>query len=92
MKRLALSMVLTGLLLPAAVAATNMRCGQHLIRVGDTKVDVIHRCGEPYFRELISGSHERNVEQWYYIPSSTQFQRIVTFRGTRVVDIEIKTP
>ncbi len=91
MKRLAFAMGLSALVLPAAVLATNMRCGQHLIRVGDTKVDVIHRCGEPYFREMISGSDERNVEQWYYIPSSTQFQRIVTFRGTRVVDIEIKT-
>ncbi len=92
MKGLAFSILAALLLLPTAVSAANMRCGQHLIRVGDTKVDVIHRCGEPYFREVISGSDERSVEQWYYIPSRTQFQRIVTFRGTRVVNIEIKTP
>ncbi len=91
MRRLAFSIGLTVLLLPAVGFAANMRCGQHLIRVGDTKVDVIRRCGQPYFREMISGSDERSVEQWFYIPSSTQFQRIVTFRGTRVVDIEIKT-
>ncbi len=91
MKRLAFSMVLTVLLLPSTVLATSMRCGQHVIRVGDTKVDVIHRCGEPYFRQVVSGSDEPIVEQWFYIPGRTQFQRIVTIRGTRVVDIEIKT-
>ncbi len=72
-------------------AADFLRCGNYLVRVGDTKVDVIHRCGEPYFRELISGADERNMEQWFYLPARTQFQRIVTFRGTRVVRIEIKT-
>ena len=92
MKRLAFLILVALLLMPAVALAENMRCGQRLIRVGDTKVDVIHRCGEPYFRQMISGSDERAVEQWFYIPSPTQFQRIVTFRGTRVVDIEIKTP
>lgn len=91
MNRLMAVTILIGSLLPVVVFAADMRCGQHLIRVGDTKVDLIRRCGEPYFRQLISGSDERSVEQWIYIPASTQFQRVVTIRGTRVVNIEIET-
>ena len=92
MNRVLASAFLVASLSPDIVfAADFLRCGQHLVRVGDTKIDVIHRCGEPYFRELISGSDERSVEQWFYIPARTKFQRIVTFRGTRVVRIEVKT-
>ena len=91
MSRLPAAIALVGLLVPVTALAVDMRCGQHLITVGDTKVNVIRRCGEPYFRQLISGSDERTVEQWFYVPARTQFQRIVTFRGTRVVNIEIET-
>ena len=91
MNRVAVTTFLAAFLLPVVAFGADMRCGQYLIRVGDTKVDVIRRCGEPYFRQLISGADERTVEQWFYIPARTQFQRIVTFRGTRVVGIEIET-
>ena len=83
--------LLAALLMPMLLVAADLRCGQYLVREGDTKVDVIRRCGEPYFRQLISGADERSVEQWYYIPARTQFQRIVTIRGTRVERIEIET-
>ncbi len=91
MNRLLAAMLLAACLSPSVALAETLRCGSYLIRVGDTKVDVIQRCGEPFFREVISGANERNEEQWYYVPASTQFQRIVTFRGTRVIRIEIKT-
>ena len=91
MKRMVAVMFLAAFLLSEACLSTDMRCGQYLVRGGDTKVDVIRRCGEPYFRQLISGADERTVEQWYYIPARTQFQRIVTIRGTRVERIEIET-
>ena len=92
MNRVLASMCLLAFLLPVVVFAADLRCGRHLVRVGDTKVDVIRRCGEPFFRQQISGTDERSVEQWFYVPGRTQFQRIVTFQGTRVVRIEIKTP
>ena len=91
MNRLAVAMLLIISVSPAVGRADTLRCGSYLIRVGDTKVDVIRRCGEPFFREVISGANERNEEQWFYVPASTQFQRIVTFRGTRVIRIEVKT-
>ena len=71
-----------------AVEADSLRCRTHLIRLGDTKLDVLEKCGEPRLKELISGANERRVEQWYYRPGRYQFTRILTFRGTRVVDIE----
>ena len=91
MNRMATAMLLAFFSLPGVCSAADMRCGQYLVREGDTKVDVIRRCGEPYFRQLISGADERTVEQWFYIPTTTQFQRIVTIRGTRVERIEIET-
>ena len=91
MNRLVAAMLLVAGLSPSVALADTLRCASYLIREGDTKVDVIRRCGEPFFREVTSGANERNEEQWYYVPASTQFQRIVTFRGTRVIRIEIKT-
>ena len=91
MNRLVTLILLAAWMVPAVVPAETLRCGSNLIRVGDTKLDVIRFCGEPFFREVISGANERNEEQWFYVPAATQFQRSVTFRGTRVVRIEIKT-
>lgn len=74
-----------------AHASGSMRCSTELVILGDTKLDVLDKCGEPLFREIVSGADERRVEQWIYRPGSGQFDRILTFRGIDLVDIDVRT-
>lgn len=78
-------------LLPPALADRGLRCGQHLVRVGDTKLDVLAHCGEPAYREIVSGGGGADsplVEQWYYLLGPQRFPRVLTFRGLRLVGVE----
>lgn len=83
--------LLLGLVLPVAAGADNMRCGTHLVRSGDTKLEVLRHCGDPDLREIVSGADEPKVEQWYYERGSRQFPRVLTFRGFELVRIETIT-
>jgi len=73
-------------------------CSEQLVSVGDSKTDVLAKCGEPSlkdshmeeFREKLDGT-ERNVfvtvEEWTYNLGPTRFVRILTFRNSRLTDI-----
>ena len=82
-------LVLLLILCGSAVAQT-LRCGSQLIVPGDTKYEVLKACGEPAYREVISGADERKVEQWIYTRRG-QLPKILTFRGMTLSDIETKT-
>ena len=74
-------------------------CSEQLVSVGDSKTDVLAKCGEPSlkdshveeFREKLDGT-ERNVfvtvEEWTYNLGPTRFVRILTFRNSRLTDIK----
>jgi hypothetical protein len=75
-------LVLTVLLYTTgAYSIDTMSCGTHLVMPGDTKAEVLQRCGQPLSVEIISGALEPAVEQWYYQPSRMQFARVLTFQG-----------
>ena len=71
-----------------AIADLSFSCGQSVVSVGDDKLTVFEKCGEPKFKELVSGANERRVEAWYYKRGTQQFTRILTFDGTKLVRIE----
>ncbi len=73
------------------VSADTFQCGTHLVRPGDTSFEVLEKCGPPASQQQISGANERFVEEWYYEPGPTAFKRILTFVGTRLVNIETVT-
>ena len=75
----------------SAMADSNFRCGQKLVSVGDDKLTVYEKCGEPKFKDVVSGSDERRVEVWYYRRGIQQFTRVLTFVGTKLVRIEALT-
>lgn len=75
----------------AEAGTRSMRCGSHLVRAGDTKVDVLKHCGKPQFREVVSGADERRVEEWYYERGTVRFPVLLTFRGLELVEIETIT-
>jgi hypothetical protein len=74
-----------------------MRCGNRLVRAGDTKGDVLAKCGEPSLKDFVgvdkfynratSSSSTRAVEEWTYLPDECRRTRTVIFQGNRVVEI-----
>jgi hypothetical protein len=74
-------------------------CGDRVLSVGDSKTDILIKCGEPYyksshqeeFKERFDDSSSRkvivNVEEWTYNFGPQQFMRVITFRNGTVVDI-----
>lgn len=82
--------MMLGLLLMAASANAgdaNFKCNNDFVRLGDTKYQVLTRCGEPIYREVVSGDDETKVEEWIY-NSSTGYKRILRFHGGRLARID----
>lgn len=70
----------------------SLRCGSALLARGDTRFEVPARCGEPDSRVLVSGAAGADsplVEQWLYDGGSRLFSRGLTFRGTRLLRVEV---
>ncbi|MEE4300801.1 MAG: DUF2845 domain-containing protein [Pseudomonadales bacterium] len=79
---------LTALLAASAFAGDHLRCGKTFIRNGDSKYEVLKNCGEPVFRDRISGEDSDTIEQWVYETSWSRFPRMITFVAGRVARIE----
>lgn len=74
-------------------------CADRVISVGDTKTDILIKCGEPFYKsshqedlkERFDDSSSRKVivavEEWTYNFGPQQFLRVITFRNGTVVDI-----
>lgn len=77
-----------------------MKCGNRLVSIGDTKAEVVAKCGEPFFADLVAteitslegssgqGSVEVAVEQWTYDPGPKRFMQLLTFRAGVLEKIE----
>ncbi len=72
-------------------AGDQMRCGSRIIKLNDSKTTVLSKCGEPDYREVVSGSDSTKREVWVYQKSSTEFVRTLTFVGFRLQDIRVET-
>jgi hypothetical protein len=74
-------------------------CDGRVISVGDTKTEILIKCGKPFYKsshqeelkERFDDSSSRkvivNVEEWTYNFGPQQFVRILTIRNGTVVDI-----
>jgi len=73
--------------------AETLRCGSQLVSLGDRRFEVLQKCGEPAFRDLVGyslGPNERReyqIEEWVYGPDNGMLS-ILTFEGTRLRAIE----
>ena len=61
-------------------SSESLRCGSELAAVGDTKVEVMTKCGKPSFREKTS-SRRGGIEKWYYDRGSADFVYVLIFHG-----------
>jgi len=88
------------LLAPSAWA---LRCGSLLVNIGDYKLEVLRKCGEPLFTDSrieyrairLYGSGlelERVVpviiDEWTYDFGPNRFVRLLRFENGRLVDVE----
>ncbi len=79
--------------------SATLDCAGGIISVGDSRVDLLAKCGEPYRTEshdeeiserLDQGVRQKiyiTVEDWIYNYGPNQFMRIVTLRNGKVVNI-----
>lgn len=80
-------------------ASSDGACGDRVISVGDTRTDILIKCGEPLYK---NSHHEElkerfddtsvrtvvvTVEEWTYNFGPQRFLRVITFRNGAVVDI-----
>jgi hypothetical protein len=78
------------------ISPNTLRCGNRLVIVGETKVDVLAKCGQPLFSEIVGEDHIRTpygdqirtVEEWTYNFGATDFLYVLTFKGGRLVKIQ----
>ena len=73
--------------------AETLRCGSQLVSLDDRRFEVLQKCGEPAFRDLVGYSlgpserREYQIEEWVYGPDNGMLS-ILTFEGTRLRAIE----
>ena len=72
----------------AVDAGESMRCGSGLVVPGDSKYDVLRKCGEPDYIEVVSSAIERRTEEWYYDAGAASFPQVLTFEGYRLLYIK----
>lgn len=81
--------------------ANSFRCQDRIVSTGDSKMDVISKCGDPDYSEIVSvesvstGSHRyksktktKKVEKLYYNCGSGRFNRVLTFVEGKLETIE----
>jgi hypothetical protein len=93
MRTLSRTLLLTLLITPLMAQADTLRCGSQLVSLDDRRFEVLQKCGEPAFRDLVGyslGPNERReyqIEEWVYGPDNGMLS-ILTFEGTRLRAIE----
>ena len=89
MRALATTLLLALMGASSLAQAETMRCGS----LDDRRFEVLQKCGEPAFRDLVGyslGPNERReyqIEEWVYGPDNGMLS-ILTFEGTRLRAIE----
>jgi hypothetical protein len=80
-------------------AGSSIRCGNYLISVGDLKIKVLDKCGEPISKEEIgldAHKHRRKdkyryLEQWIYEFHDGYYDAL-TFKAGKLIKIESMIP
>lgn len=62
-----------------------VRCGTQLVQVGDTKDQILAKCGQP---TTIDPGTRGGGETWYYDGASGNFNGLLRFTGPQLTSIE----
>ena len=104
MKAIAGLAIFCGLLLTHSAGAESLRCKGDIIEVGDSKVDVFRKCGEPSFKDTFCErtpfnvkqrdgtytviEHCDNIDIWTYNPGKGQFWTNLYFSQGRLREMK----
>ena len=83
---------------PAKTESAPRDCSGQIVSVGDSKFDVLAKCGEPTtkdtrveeFKEKLDDTERKvfiTVEEWTYNLGPNRLMRILTFRNSKLTDI-----
>lgn len=61
--------------------AIAMRCDNSLVAAGANKLEVLSKCGEPDYRERVSGANNPGEEVWIYSDPDGGAQSLLHFVG-----------
>jgi hypothetical protein len=74
------------------VQADSFKCQSRIVSTGETKGDVISKCGPPDYSEVgsvkFSESSATAIETWYYNCGDGRFNRTLKFKGSKLVEIK----
>ena len=78
---------------------SSIRCGNYLVSVGDLKIKVLDKCGEPISKEEIGldtykrrrKDKYRYLEQWIY-EFHPGYYDVLTFKSGKLIKIESMIP
>ena len=93
MKRLLIACCATAGVLGMTASATALRCGSDLVQEGETKFELLQKCGPPVALEELGytlnrlGDRELKVEQLIYGPWSGWYY-VIEVVGGRIVKID----
>ena len=75
----------------SSALADSLRCGNSLVRTGDTTVEVKLKCGQPFDIENTGKTKVKNsyveIERYTYIPEKGKFVKILEFQNGKLVEI-----
>jgi hypothetical protein len=79
----------------SSAMSDSIRCGRKVIMQGDSRSELLQRCGEPRYKDrgveevrLEKGRKKVSVERWHYKQSSRGLERIVMIYRGRIVAVE----
>jgi hypothetical protein len=102
MRLAALALALLALVVPGRALPDGIQCDRGIVSVGDTKVDLLAKCGDPTLRDvrlekvIVPGADGapptaaavRVIESWTYDLGPNRLVRLVTIADGRVAAIE----
>lgn len=89
-KKFICSLIILFFLAGGAYASEYFRCGCHLMKIGDTKYQVIKQCGKPVSKDIIGYTQKdygMKIEELVYGPVAGVYYYL-KFVGGRLVKIE----
>jgi hypothetical protein len=90
-KKIALLFALTIISSPA-VSSSTMRCGNKIIKVGDTTTQVKIICGTPFDSQSTGLTQENDtylkIERYTYVFGKGRLSKVLEFHGGKLVKID----
>ena len=87
MKKFLLLIAVSLFIYSVAYASDSFRCGSDIVSIGESKVEVLTKCGDPLSKE-VTRTGKIKVEKWYYDKGAGDFLYVLIFHGGTLKYVE----